>query len=229
MRAPENTALSMNASEPRAGKLPLVGSDLAFDFANTASGRGGPQHLDHFSEPADVVVWARHAKVMTDKDHDTALAVLSGDQALGRRLLKEAQESREIIHRIGAAISHKKQPAPADLSALAAAHSRTLATARLAPFGDGFVWSWEAGNGVVEAILGPITLSALTLLTQQDLSRIKQCAGEHCGWLFFDTTKNKNRRWCEMEVCGNRAKQKQFVERRKQRKQNKPAREAKAS
>jgi predicted RNA-binding Zn ribbon-like protein len=26
--------------------------------------------------------------------------------------------------------------------------------------------------------------------------------------LFFDATKNKRRRWCEMEVCGNRAKQK---------------------
>ena len=28
------------------------------------------------------------------------------------------------------------------------------------------------------------------------------------GWLLFDTTWNKSRRWCEMEVCGNRAKQK---------------------
>ena len=41
-----------------------------------------------------------------------------------------------------------------------------------------------------------------------DVSRIKQCSGDHCGWLFFDTTKNKQRRWCEMDVCGNRAKQK---------------------
>ena len=54
-------------------------------------------------------------------------------------------------------------------------------------------------------------LSALTLLTQADLSRIKQCQGDHCGWLFLDTTKNKSRRWCEMEVCGNRAKQKRFA------------------
>jgi len=27
-----------------------------------------------------------------------------------------------------------------------------------------------------------------------------------CGWLFFDATKNSRRRWCEMRVCGNRAK-----------------------
>ena len=59
----------------------------------------------------------------------------------------------------------------------------------------------------IEAVLGPISLSAITILTQGDLSRIKQCQGEKCGWLFFDTSKNKSRRWCEMEICGNRAKQ----------------------
>jgi predicted RNA-binding Zn ribbon-like protein len=56
------------------------------------------------------------------------------------------------------------------------------------------------------AILGPITLSALTLLMEKELSRTKRCAGMECGWLFFDTTKNSRRRWCVMRVCGNRAK-----------------------
>jgi predicted RNA-binding Zn ribbon-like protein len=32
--------------------------------------------------------------------------------------------------------------------------------------------------------------------------------GDHCGWLFFDAPKSKRRRWCAMEVCGNRAKEK---------------------
>jgi predicted RNA-binding Zn ribbon-like protein len=204
----------------RPGALPLVGSELAFDFTNTASGRGGPQYLEHFRAPADVIIWARHAKVMSDQDRDTALAALARDPALGERLLREVLVMREIIHRMGVAVSHGQKPAEADLAALTAAHTRALATARLAPFGEGFVWSWRAADGVVEAVLGPITLSALTLLTQQDLSRIKQCPGEHCGWLFFDTTKNKNRRWCEMEVCGNRAKQKQFAQRRKQKVQS---------
>jgi predicted RNA-binding Zn ribbon-like protein len=50
----------------------------------------------------------------------------------------------------------------------------------------------------------------MTTLLQADLSRIKMCQGEKCGWLFFDATKNKSRRWCEMEICGNRAKQRRF-------------------
>lgn len=212
----------MNEILPNPGALPLVGCELAFDFTNTASDRGGPEHREHFRSAADVIVWTRHAKVMTERDRDVALAALAADPSLGRRLLRETLTVRETIHRIGAAISAGRGPSPTDVAALTAAHTHALSAARLTPFGDGFVWSWDAHDGVVEALLGPITLSALTLLTQQDLSRIKQCQGEHCGWLFFDTTKNKNRRWCEMEVCGNRAKQKQFMERRK-RKAEKPA------
>jgi predicted RNA-binding Zn ribbon-like protein len=78
-----------------------------------------------------------------------------------------------------------------------------------------FIWSWNPRHDVQTAILGPITLSALTLLMETDLSRTKRCAGQECGWLFFDTTKNKRRRWCEMRVCGNRAKVRAARARRK--------------
>jgi predicted RNA-binding Zn ribbon-like protein len=32
--------------------------------------------------------------------------------------------------------------------------------------------------------------------------------------LFLDTTKNHTRRWCNMKICGNRAKARRFQERR---------------
>ncbi|MCE7985865.1 MAG: hypothetical protein DYG89_32200 [Caldilinea sp. CFX5] len=36
---------------------------------------------------------------------------------------------------------------------------------------------------------------------------MKQCEDERgCGFLFIDTSKNRSRRWCSMESCGNRAK-----------------------
>jgi predicted RNA-binding Zn ribbon-like protein len=69
-----------------------------------------------------------------------------------------------------------------------------------------YIWTFDPRRDIRAAILGPITLSALTLLMEKDLSRTKRCEGLECGWLFFDTTKNKRRRWCEMRVCGNRAK-----------------------
>lgn len=192
----------------RAATLPLVGSDLAFDFTNTASGRGSAAQTDHLGTPEHVVAWSRHAKVLTPEDGGVVERMIAGRPALGRDLLRRARELREVIYRIGTAIAHGELPESADTDKLARIHAGCVARAKLTPFRGNFVWSWRPADGLTEAILGPIGLSALTLLAQSDVSRIKQCAGDHCGWLFFDTTKNKQRRWCEMEVCGNRAKQK---------------------
>jgi len=47
---------------------------------------------------------------------------------------------------------------------------------------------------------------ALQLLAQPPTARLKQCPGDQCGWLFLDSTKRGNRRWCEMRKCGQEAK-----------------------
>jgi predicted RNA-binding Zn ribbon-like protein len=192
----------------RAGILPLVGSELAFDFTNTSSGRGGPQHIENFRAPEHILIWARRAMMLAPRDGDTIERRLAEDPALGRQLFERALALREVIYAIGLACARGETPRKDDVDALAHAHAACVAKARLAPHEANFAWVWHPEDGVVEAILGPIALSALTTLSQSDLTRVKQCAGEHCGWLFFDTTKNKRRRWCEMEVCGNRAKQK---------------------
>lgn len=52
-----------------------------------------------------------------------------------------------------------------------------------------------------------IAASALSILADsRELERVKLCPGHDCGWLFLDETKNARRKWCLMEVCGNRAK-----------------------
>ena len=44
-------------------------------------------------------------------------------------------------------------------------------------------------------------------------ARLKVCASEDCRSAYFDTSKNRSRAWCDMEVCGNRAKTRTFRER----------------
>jgi predicted RNA-binding Zn ribbon-like protein len=192
----------------RAGSLALIGGELAFDFTNTSSGRDWPTHQEHLRSAENVVDWARHAKLLGPADGEWLRAALGADAALARRLLRRALDLREALYAIGVAIA-AGAPAPApQVERLAREHAACLACARLAPDGGRYVWSWAPREAPIEALLGPIALSALATLSQADLTRIKQCEGEKCGWLFFDTTKNKSRRWCEMEVCGNRAKQK---------------------
>ena len=199
----------------RAAVLPLVGGGLALDLTNTSSGRGGPRWLEHLQSAANVVDWARHAKILTARDAHVLHRRLGVDRRLAAALLGRMLELRELIHSIGVAIAATAKARRMHMDALVRIHAECLMRARLVATGATFAWVWNPADSPVEAVLGPIALSALSVLTGADLSRIKRCPGDHCGWLFFDATKNKRRRWCEMEVCGNRAKQKR--RRRRQR------------
>ncbi len=194
----------------RAGSLTLIGGELAFDFTNTSSGRGWPTHQEHLRSAENVVAWARHAKVMGEADAEWLNARIARDAAFARLFLKRALDLREVIHTIAVEVAAGRPAPERETDRLAKEHAACVAHAKLAPEGGRYVWSWAPREAAVEAVLGPIALSALATLTQADLTRVKRCEGEKCGWLFLDTTKNKSRRWCEMEVCGNRAKQKRL-------------------
>ena len=206
---------SGDAETSRAGSLPLIGKDLALDFANAASGRGTPTHQDHLQRVDHVIAWARHARVLTPADSEIVLGRLSRSPRAAGKFLASARALRDLIYAIAAAIAAKRQPEQTLIRHLTRIHGECIARAQLLPMAGAFVWAWDATETPLEATLGPIALSALTLLTQVEFSRIRQCEGDACGWLFFDTTKNRSRRWCEMEVCGNRARQRRFHARRR--------------
>jgi predicted RNA-binding Zn ribbon-like protein len=56
--------------------------------------------------------------------------------------------------------------------------------------------------------------STLRLIAMPDEERVKICG--NCGWLFIDRSKNRSRTWCDMAVCGNRAKANRHYKRKKQ-------------
>ena len=56
--------------------------------------------------------------------------------------------------------------------------------------------------------------SALRLIAMPDPDRMKIC--RNCGWLFIDRSKNRSRAWCDMAVCGNRAKANRHYRRKKE-------------
>jgi predicted RNA-binding Zn ribbon-like protein len=200
------------ARDSRAGTLPLVGGELAFDFTNTSSGRGTPTHQEHLRSAEHVVVWACHAGILQPYEEAASLLALTARPELGLTLLNRALALREALYEIGTALAAGRRLCASHLDELAAAHAAAIAEARLVADGERLAWRWRVADAPVGAIIGPITLSALSLLLRSDTGpiqgRIKQCAGHQCGWLFFDATRNNSRRWCEMEVCGNRAKQK---------------------
>jgi predicted RNA-binding Zn ribbon-like protein len=85
----------------------------------------------------------------------------------------------------------------------------------------GFTWSWQTEKSALDRMLWSIARSSAELLTSEDINRVGRCEDDRgCGYLFYDTSRNKNRRWCSMESCGNRAKAKRYYQRRSQKNSN---------
>ena len=210
--------MTVSTSPPpsRAGSLPLIADDLALDFANTESGRGFPSHENHLREAEHVAQWLRHAKALPADDADWLEGEVSKRADLAADLMTQAIALREAIHDIGAALGRRAKPPAASLAGLSAVHARCVAKAALAPGVLSCRWRWSVRAAPVEAALGPIALAAVKLFTEGDFHRIRECGGHACGWLFYDRSKNNRRRWCEMEVCGNRAKQRRLAARRRE-------------
>jgi predicted RNA-binding Zn ribbon-like protein len=81
------------------------------------------------------------------------------------------------------------------------------------PEEDGFDWGWSEPRQHLDSLLWPIVRSAAETLTVAPHSRIRECPGPDCGWLFLDTSKSGRRRWCDMSVCGNRSKAREHYRR----------------
>jgi predicted RNA-binding Zn ribbon-like protein len=45
-------------------------------------------------------------------------------------------------------------------------------------------------------------------------ARLKACREQSCRWAFYDASKNRSGAWCDMAVCGNRAKVRAYQRRR---------------
>ncbi|MGH3344402.1 MAG: CGNR zinc finger domain-containing protein, partial [Carbonactinosporaceae bacterium] len=100
-----------------------------------------------------------------------------------------------------------KVPLP-DLDALAARLPLRLRFDRTGPrliaMGDG-----------VEAALAGILVAVQAAAADGTWRRLKLCPDGSCRAAFVDTSKNRSRSWCSMQVCGNRHKTRAYRGRRR--------------
>jgi predicted RNA-binding Zn ribbon-like protein len=62
------------------------------------------------------------------------------------------------------------------------------------------------GARPLDRALGTLLAIAITAMLDGSWSRLKSCPGHHCGWVFYDRSRNNSGRWCSMTVCGGREK-----------------------
>lgn len=68
------------------------------------------------------------------------------------------------------------------------------------------------GEGVPGALAG-LAAAVATAQIEGTWDRLKVCPADDCAWVFYDSSRNRSRRWCSMEVCGNRSKVRAFRDR----------------
>jgi predicted RNA-binding Zn ribbon-like protein len=71
-----------------------------------------------------------------------------------------------------------------------------------------------AGARDVDAAVGALLAIAARAMIDGSWQRLKACPGRHCGWVFYDRSRNQSARWCAMKVCGDREKARAYYERR---------------
>jgi predicted RNA-binding Zn ribbon-like protein len=198
-------SLSTSLSTGRAGRLPIIGGRPCLDFLNTTSGRGTAERREHLHTFGDLLAWAHHADILGTEDTLALARLARGKPAGARRILAQAITLRETLHVIFEATVQGQQVPAAAVVRLNRFIAGAAKAAQLAPT-EGSLWRWSSDARRLERPLWPIIRSAAELLTAGPLNRVKMCPGHGCGWIFLDETRNGRRRWCEMQVCGSRAK-----------------------
>ena len=198
-----------------AENLALLGGELCLDFVNTVEYRGSDRVHEFLESYSDLVLWSQHADSLTDEQAKRLLREVQQRQEEVDGVFRQAIALRETIYNIFTSVTGGCLPDSASLETLNVFLVEALSQLRVVYTGKGFIWNWAGNDKTLDRVLWPIVQSAAELLTSDESSRVKQCAG--CGWLFVDRSRNHSRRWCDMRVCGNRAKARRHYQRSRKR------------
>ncbi|UCF95833.1 MAG: CGNR zinc finger domain-containing protein [Spirochaetaceae bacterium] len=182
---------------------------LSLDFTNTLDYRHSDNSTESLTSYERFLDWAVE-KNITEQD---AADKLKYSEREPEEALNRVLQLRELLYRLLSAAAMKKHVAEEDLDCFNSHLAEALGHTRITQTDGGFDWSCRPGGGGSEWIVYTIVKSAADLLVSNQLDRLRVCANPQCGWLFLDSSRNRSRRWCSMDSCGNRAKARRFYKR----------------
>lgn len=159
------------------------------DFLNTLDIEAG---ADELTDKSALQRWLADNALLPPRTEVTA-----EDLALALRL---RDDLRAVL------LVHGDDPGPAISDAL----GQIPLTMTVGPDG---IPHLVAANGGVAGALGQLISAIPGAVADGSWARTKVCARDTCRWAFYDGSRNRSRRWCSMEVCGNREKSRNFRDR----------------
>lgn len=183
----------------------FVGNAHWLDFVNTERLLRG-RNFDRVSTPGDLARWAVAATISGENSLRRSVFDIEQDPAASAALIAEARALRSALRQLASALN-QAAPVPQEIEpALNAVMASQPLTLRLDRTGEHFHVAWRPVDGSLRGVLGAIARDAAQFLAHADASMVRACANPNCGIYFHDVSKNHTRRWCSMELCGNRIK-----------------------
>jgi len=193
-----------------------VGGDPSLDLVNTVDWNGHDLENDRLTDYARLTRWAEGAGLISRREAERL-------RREGQARPREAQDAwdaarwlRQVLQRLFASV---ERPGP-DLDDFNDLLAGALRRRRVAPLprtqrGARKVvdWEWQGKEENLGWMLWPVVWSAAVLLTSEEAWRVRVCASPGCGWIYVDRSRNRLRRWCQMETCGTLEKSRRRAER----------------
>ena len=197
----------------RPPRFDLIAGNVCLDFVNTLDDRHTkPKEL--LNSYIDLARFGEDTGLLSPSQVDRLFESSYAQPDEAEKALVWARELREAIHDVFWAVINQR-PAPASALARLNADAQTAAEhLRLVQVNEHFEWRFD-DLGSFDGILWPLAHGAAELLASDQLPFVRACMSKECEWFFLDTSKNHQRRWCDMTKCGNRAKVRRFYARQK--------------
>lgn len=170
-----------------------LGSVLATSFTGTLSERHGDA-VERIPTPHRLVDWL-------------AVNGLAVDSCTTAQL-ELARELRESIHAAATAAAIQDALPASAVQVINDLSVQGRASAVLTPEGER---RWRLGPAsFVEDALSVIAADAISIIAGERDGKLALCASPTCRAAFFDTSRSRTRKWCDMNTCGNRQKKARF-------------------
>ncbi|MEO8879891.1 MAG: CGNR zinc finger domain-containing protein [Gemmatimonadaceae bacterium] len=184
----------------------FVGERLWLDFINTDDVRRGTR-VDVLRDFEQLIRWLEVTSVL-DGERAGGIRRRAMQQPAGATAsLADARRIRASLRALaerGALVPDVRVNALGEINRVL---GRSAGTRRVESRADGsFVRSFVPVGDAFAGLMIPVVESAADALVTGELIRVRRCADARCLHVFFDSTKNGRRRWCDMSTCGNRAK-----------------------
>ena len=195
---------------PADHEMEFTGGALALDFANTIGGTHVAPTHDHLQGYRDLLHFAVRSGSLTATESRRLQARAAREPNRAEAVFELGLALREAVWSVFSALASGETTRERDLALISDAAAAGGARSRLFLDRHGAAWSVPPEADDLDRPLWAIGRSAVEVLTSSARDRLKECASDTCQWVFLDRSKNRSRRWCDMNDCGNVAKVRRY-------------------